>query len=67
MPSFNNQSKNSSSLSDQSKNLSGLDRGLYFLLQEIGDYLLQENGCKIALEESTNYKNRSSLSNLNKI
>lgn len=67
MPILTNQSKNSSSLSNQSKTSTSLDRGIYFLLQEIGDYLLQENGDKIVLEESINYKNRSSLTNQNKV
>ena len=54
-------------LNNLSKTSSAMDTGLYFLLQEIGDYLLQENGDKIVLEESTNYKNRSTLTNTQKI
>ena len=40
----------------QTKNETTFDNGLYFLLQEIGDYLLQENGGKIVLQESWNFK-----------
>lgn len=54
---FSNQAKNASAFSEQSKNSSAHDnqfmhRGLYFLLQEIGDYLLQENGYKILINDS---------------
>ncbi len=67
MPSLTNISKTSSSLTNISKNLSAIDRGLYFLLQESLSYLLQENGDRIVLEQSSGYKNRSGLTNLQKI
>lgn len=67
MPSLVNISKTSSSLTNISKNLSAIDRGLYFLLQESLNYLLQENGDKIVLEQSSGYKNLSSLTNMQKI
>jgi hypothetical protein len=73
--SFSNQAKNSPSFSNQSKNTStqtNQDKisGLFFLLQQIGDYILQENGYPILLEESMewnlNTKNTSSFTNLTK-
>lgn len=53
---FTPQSKTTSTFTPALKNTSTFDGGAYFLLQEIGDYLLQENGWRILLQESTNYK-----------
>ncbi len=42
------------------KNTSTWDYGEWFLLQELGDYLLQENGDKIVLDQSPGTKNTAS-------
>ena len=43
------------SWTNQKAQTSTIDRGIGFLLNELAGYLLQENGGKIILEESTNY------------
>lgn len=62
MTTWNNQSKNSATFSDQTT-----DSGLFFLLQEISDYILQENGYRILLQESIDWaglsKGSASFSN----
>ncbi|MFA5071997.1 MAG: hypothetical protein WC511_06640 [Candidatus Pacearchaeota archaeon] len=63
MTSFVNQSKSSTSFTNQTKNSNTFDFGLGFLLQEIGAYILQENGGKFILEESYNYKKPISFTN----
>jgi len=60
------QTKNLSTFTPQSQNTSTWDSGAYYLLQEIGDYLLQEDGCKILLQESYNYKKPITYSALTK-
>jgi len=52
LASFNNQSKNTATYSNQSK-LSGI----FYLLQEISNYILQENGGRIILQESIDWGN----------
>jgi len=64
--SWTEQAKNTSSFTNQSKTSSTWDYGVYYLLQEIGDYLLQENGGKIVLQESTNQKTPTSWTNQTK-
>ena len=73
--SFSNQAKNASVFSQQEKHSSThtnetMNSGLFFLLQEIGDYLLQENGYRILLDDSIDWglgtKNSSSFVNLAK-
>jgi hypothetical protein len=54
--SFTPQSKTTSTFTPASKNTSTFDGGAYFLLQENLAYLLQENGGRILLQESYNYK-----------
>jgi len=46
------QSKHTSSFTGQSKNTSVWDKGIGYLLQEISDYILQENGGRIILSQS---------------
>ena len=46
---WSTQSKNSASFNTESKSLGGLG----YLLMEDGSYLLQENGDKIVLEQSS--------------
>jgi hypothetical protein len=48
--SYDNQSKNTATHTEQSKT-----SGIYFLLQEIGKFLLQENGHRIILQESIDW------------
>jgi hypothetical protein len=55
--SFTGQSKSASSFTGQSKNTGTWDNGLGHLLQELGYYILQENGGKIVLQESWNFVN----------
>ena len=47
---WSNESKSSSSFTAEEMN-----SGLFFLLQEIGDYLLQENGYPILLDQSIDW------------
>jgi len=47
MASFDNQSKSSATYINQSRNSTEYSSEDAFLLQEIGDYLLQETGYKI--------------------
>jgi hypothetical protein len=51
------QSKNTSTPTAQTKNTGTWDDGVNYLLQEIGDFLLQENGSKIVLQQSPNFRN----------
>ena len=62
--SWSNKSKTSSAWGNDSKNTSTWDDGLAFLLQEIGAFLLQENGGKIVLQESWGGKNTPEWNNL---
>ena len=50
---WSNPSKNTSDFSLQDKNSSSWNTGIGYLLQQIAAYILQENGGKIVLEEST--------------
>ena len=63
--SFSEQSKNDASYTDQSKK-----SGIFFLLQEISKYLLQENGHRLILQESISWSggtlNAASYSNQTK-
>lgn len=52
--SFDNQSKSSSSFTTEAMN-----SGQFFLLQENFDWLLQENGYPILLDQSVDYSNQS--------
>ena len=54
------------SWTNQTAQTSTIDRGIGFLLNELAGYLLQENGGKIILEESTNYKKPITWSNQTK-
>lgn len=47
---WTNQSKNDTDYDDQSKT-----SGIFFLLQELGKYLLQENGYRIITQESISW------------
>lgn len=51
---FSNQSKSDATFSDQS-----LSSGFFFLLQEISDYILQENGSRILLQESIDWSGQT--------
>jgi hypothetical protein len=53
---WTNQTKHSSSFTNETKHSSSFDNGVWYLLQEIGDYLLQESGGKIVLQKSWNFK-----------
>ena len=50
--SLTKQNKHTSTFTKQSKNTSVWDKGIGYLLQEISDYILQENGGKIILSQS---------------
>ena len=52
---FTNQPKSSTTFSNLSPNSATFDTGLYFLLTELSGYILQENGKRIILDQSTNY------------
>ena len=52
---FTNQPKSSTTISNLSPNSATFDTGLYFLLTELSGYILQENGKRIILDQSTNY------------
>lgn len=52
--SWDNQAKSSSSFTTEEMN-----SGLFFLLQENFDWLLQENGYPILLDQSVSYSNQS--------
>jgi len=52
--SWDNQTKSSSSFTDEEMN-----SGLFFLLQEIGDYLLLENGYRIITDQSIDWDNQT--------
>lgn len=54
--SWDNQTPLSASFDNQTEQTQVIDKGLYFLLKEMGDYVLQENGYKILLEETWNYR-----------
>ena len=62
---FTNQPK-SSTTSNLSPNSATFDTGLYFLLNELTGYILQENGGKIILSQSTNYIKPITWNNQNK-
>ena len=64
--SLSNQSKNTASLSNQAENLETFNSGLGYLLTELMGYLLQENGGRIILSDSTNIKAEESLLNQTK-
>ena len=53
---WTNQTKHSSSFTNETKNSVVFDHGTWYLLQENGDFLLQENGGKIVLNQSWNFK-----------
>ncbi len=55
--SWDNQAKSSSSFTTEEMN-----SGLFFLLQENFDWLLQENGYPILLDQSVSYSNQSKSS-----
>jgi hypothetical protein len=57
--SFDNQSKSSSSFTTEAMN-----SGQFFLLQENFDWLLQENGYPILLDQSVDYSNQSKNSSV---
>jgi len=61
--SFTNQSKNASSFTNQSKNSTTFDDGVGFLLKEDTFHLLLENGGKIVLDQSNNYKKKPRWAN----
>jgi hypothetical protein len=52
--SWDNQTKSSNSFTTEEMN-----SGLFFLLQENFDWLLQENGYPILLDQSVSYSNQS--------
>jgi hypothetical protein len=54
--SFASTTKHSASLNAISKNSGSFEDGAYYLLQENLSYLLQENGGRILLNDSYNYK-----------
>jgi hypothetical protein len=54
--SWDNQTPSSASWTRPDERTQSMDKGLYFLLKEMGDYILQENGYKILLQETWNYK-----------
>ena len=54
---WSNQGKNSSTFTDQAMN-----SGTFYLLQEISDYLLQESGYRILLQESIDWAGLSKSS-----
>jgi hypothetical protein len=54
------------SWTNQTKHSADFDLGLYYLLQEIGDYLLQEDGSKLVLEESTGFLTPTTWTNQSK-
>jgi hypothetical protein len=60
------QSKNTATWSAGTKNTAHWSPSDWALLQEMGDYLLQENGGKILLEESTGSKKGTSWTAQNK-
>lgn len=60
------QSKTTSSFTPQSKTSSTFDKGVDYLLQELGDYLLQENGYKIVLNQSLAFRNPTDWTAQNK-
>jgi len=64
--SWTEQSKTTSSFTNQTKHSATFDVGLYYLLQEIGDYLLQENGGKIVLQESFGFLTPTTWTNQSK-
>lgn len=64
--SFINSSKNSSVFSNSSKNSTSWDDRVHHLLQEIGDFLLQESGGKIVLQESLGHIPSTTWGNLAK-
>ncbi len=51
------ETKHTSTFTGQTKNTSTWDQGVWYLLQEIGNYILQENGDKLVLNQSWNFKN----------
>lgn len=57
--SWDNQTKSSTSFTTEEMN-----SGLFFLLQEIGDWLLQENGYPILLDQSIEYAKQSKSSSI---
>jgi len=63
---WTNESKHTSTFTGESKNTSSWDLGAWYLLQELGDYLLQENGDKIVLDQSWNFKNAITWTNQTK-
>jgi len=54
--SWDNQTPSSASWTRPDERTQSMDKGLYFLLKELGDYILQENGYKILLQETWNYQ-----------
>lgn len=60
LASFSKQAKSSADFSSQAKSDATFSKqttesGLFYLLQEISDYLLQENGYRILLQESIDW------------
>lgn len=53
---FEKQSLNEATFTAQTGQTADIDKGIGFLLNELAGYILQENGGKIVLEESWNYK-----------
>ena len=65
MADFSNQTKNTASFTGQSKNSSEFSTEEAFLLQQMGDYLLQESGYKIDISYGQD-KSTTTFSNQNK-
>ena len=54
------------SWTNETKHSTSWATGIEFLLQEIGDYLLQEDGFKIVLDPSVGSKSQPTWTNLTK-
>jgi len=65
MASFTNQTKNTATFTGLSKNSTEFSTEDAFLLQEMGDYLLQENGDKIDISYGQD-KTDTTFTNQNK-